>query len=365
MTDPGAELRAKHDLLTDALERHRLGAIRLRGQDWFAWATCGGSNAVLTMTDAGVAEVLVTRAGLSVLTNAIEAQRLIAEEVPDGIEVVEFAWADASALEDYVREAAGGGAVASDRPSEGEAVLPAPALAAKRRLLPAEIGRYRLLGREAALALSETLQHATPEMTELDVAAVGAAALVRRGIDPALVLVAGSRRMEIYRHPRPTGEVIGERVGVVFCGRREGLFANLTRYAWFRQPTADERRLAQDVALVESAAFDASTPGASLGAVFRAITDAYQRCGHPHAEVAHHQGGTTGYLSREVLATPGEGTRLDTPVAVAWNPSLPGIKIEDTVLLADAGDLEVLTVDPEWPTIEVAGRFRPDVLVRG
>jgi Xaa-Pro aminopeptidase len=358
-----AELRAKRDLLGAALERHGLAAIRLRGQDWFAWATCGGSNAVLMATDAGIAEVLVTRAGTRVLTNVIEGVRLRAEEVPDGVEIVEFGWADTAATEEYVREAAGGGPVASDVPADGEAPLPALLVAAKRRLLPAETDRYRALGRDAAEAMSETLNRVTSGMTEQEAAGLGAAALLRRGIDPALVLVAGSRRMEIYRHPRPTDEVIGERVGVVFCGRRAGLFANLTRHAWFRQPTVGERRRAHDVALVEAAALDASTPGATLGAVFGAITDAYRRLGYPGAELGHHQGGTTGYLSREVVATPGDLTHLETPVALAWNPSLPGTKIEDTVLLSDAG-LEILTVDPRWPTVEVESRSRPDVLIR-
>jgi Xaa-Pro aminopeptidase len=48
---------------------------------------------------------------------------------------------------------------------------------------------------------------------------------------------------------------------------------------------------------------------------------------------------------------------------MAWNPSLPGMKIEDTILRTDDG-LEVLTADPAWPTVEVAGRPRPAVSVR-
>ncbi len=51
------------------------------------------------------------------------------------------------------------------------------------------------------------------------------------------------------------------------------------------------------------------------------------------------------------------------PQAVAWNPSLPGMKIEDTAVLTDNG-IELLTVEPHWPTFEVEGRARPEVLVR-
>jgi Xaa-Pro aminopeptidase len=358
-----AELRTKADLLQATLERHDLAAIRLRGQDWFAWATCGGSNGVVMATDVGVAEVLVTRDGICVLTDAIEAERLRAEEVPDALEVVKFGWAVPAEHEAYVHEASGGGRVASDRPADDEASLPPELVAAKRRLLPAEIDRYRSLGRDAASAMSEALAQVTPDLTELDVAAIGAAALYRRGIDPALILVAGARRLPAYRHPRPTGASVGDRVGVVCCGRRSGLFANLTRFVAFRDPTPGERRAAQSVASVEAAAFHASRPGATLGDVLAAIIAAYARLGHPRAELGHHQGGTTGYRSREVVARPGDPTEIDPPLALAWNPSLPGAKIEDTVLRTDEG-IEILTLDPAWPAIEVDGRRRPDVWVR-
>ncbi len=44
--------------------------------------------------------------------------------------------------------------------------------------------------------------------------------------------------------------------------------------------------------------------------------------------------------------------------AFAWNPSAPGVKVEDTVLTTSAG-IEVLTVDPRWPTVRVGALDRP------
>ena len=360
----GAELDAKIAILRDAVERNGLGGIRLRGQDWFAWATCGGSSAVLLASDRGIAEVLATADGLRVLTSVIEADRLGVEELPDDLDLVAYDWGFPDELEDIVRGATGTLPVASDQPSTGEVELPKALVSEKRRLRPSEVARYRDLGRAAAEALTETLAGAAPELTELEVAGLGADAMLRRGIDPALVLVAGSRRLDLYRHPRPTAEPIGDRVGVVFCGRRRGLYANLTRFAYFRTPTAAERAAAVVVARVEAAAWDASTPGATLGRIHATITDAYARLGHPGAERHHHQGGTTGYLSREALAIPGSRVEIRPAVAIAWNPSLPGIKIEDTILRTN-DRLEVLTVDPSWPTVEVEWRERPDLRILG
>ena len=62
--------------------RNRLGdrALRLRGSDWFAWATASGSNVVLLTAETGVAEVLISADQAWILTDAIEAQRLLDEE---------------------------------------------------------------------------------------------------------------------------------------------------------------------------------------------------------------------------------------------------------------------------------------------
>ena len=84
---------------------------------------------------------------------------------------------------------------------------------------------------------------------------------------------------------------------------------------------------------------------------------------HPGAERAHHLGGTCGYLSRDVVAVPRSNVEVQRDNAVAFNPSLPGAKIEDTVLVRD-GRIEPLTTDPRWPARTVRGRQRPDLLVR-
>ena len=52
----------------------------------------------------------------------------------------------------------GAGKVISDRPLPGEFPLPAELVAAKRRLLPDELERYRVLGRDAAEAMTEVLK---------------------------------------------------------------------------------------------------------------------------------------------------------------------------------------------------------------
>jgi Xaa-Pro aminopeptidase len=361
---PGStELTGKLRELRSAIAEAGLGGVRLRGSDWFSWATCGGSNVVLLTTDTGIAEVWLTEHGAWVLTDVIEAQRLSEEEVPEGLELWAAPWADRDARKRWVAQTAGSGPIASDRPEAGEVALPAALWAARSALKPDELDRYRLLGRDAATAMTEVLNAARPEWTGYQLAGAAAEVLWSRGIHPALTLVGDERRLPVYRHPTASSERLGARAMLVCCARRHGLFANLSRFVSFRAPTADERRCMVGVAEVEAAAFAASRPGATLGAVFGAMTEAYARAGRAGEESRHHQGGSCGYLSRDVIARPGDPTVLLPMNAVAWNPSVPGAKIEDTVVVKEDG-IEVLTVDAAWPAFEHGGRRRPDVLVR-
>ncbi|WP_224363287.1 UTP--glucose-1-phosphate uridylyltransferase [Hyalangium versicolor] len=357
------ELELKLARVRAILEKHQLGAVRLRGVDWFAWATCGGSNVVLLTTDVGVAEVLITREGAWVLTDAIEAARLEEEEVPRGLPVWSSPWTARDQRESFIESKRGGRPVASDRPSGKEVPLPAELVDARHALLPEELERYRALGRDAAEAMTEVLLAAKPEWTGWQLAGAGAEALWARGIHPALTLVGEERRLPLHRHATASGERLGARAMLVFCARRHGLFANLTRFVYFREPTAEERKFVTDVARVEAAAFRASRPGTSLGEVYAAMVEAYKASGHPGAEAFHHQGGSCGYLSRDDVAVPGSRVIIQPSNAMAWNPSLPGAKIEDTVVVSDQG-YEILTVDPRWPTFSLEGRARPDLLVR-
>jgi Xaa-Pro aminopeptidase len=358
-----SELEVKLARVRAVLETHGLGAVRLRGVDWFAWATCGGSNVVLLTTDVGVAEVLITRSGAWALTDAIEAPRMEQEEVPRGLPVWSGPWADRAQREAFVEAKRGGALVASDRPVGQEVPLPAELVDTRHSLLPQELERYRALGRDASEAMTEVLLAAKPEWTGWQLAGAGAEALWARGIHPALTLVGEERRLPLHRHATASREPLGARAMLVFCARRHGLFANLTRFVYFRQLSAEERRLATDVARVEAVAFKTSRPGVTLGEVYTAMVQAYADCGHPGAEAFHHQGGSCGYLARDDVAGPGSKVVLQPYNAMAWNPSLPGAKIEDTVVLTDSG-LENLTVDPRWPTLQVEGRARPDLLVR-
>ncbi|GAB4237427.1 MAG: M24 family metallopeptidase [Elainellaceae cyanobacterium] len=363
-TQTSAEIAYKLEQMRNALQERGAAGIRLRGTDWFTWATAGGSHTVLLAAETGVAEVLVTADRAYILTSEIEAQRLQDEELTGGIYKIEsYPWAEVMRPAAFVQEITAGGMVISDRLAIGEAALPASLVQQKRMLLSAEIDRYRQVGRLASEAMTEAMTQAHPDWTEYQLAGVGAKALWSRGLAPALILVAGERRLPLYRHPVPTAEAIGRRAMMVFCARGFGLYANLTRFIAFGQLSDDEETRHRIVREIEAEAFNQSKPDTPLNQIYRTLQRSYERHGYPDGIQKHHQGGTTGYLSREIVANAQTTDCLTGNMAVAWNPSLPAAKVEDTFLIHPDGTLENLTFDPNWVSVEVEGRSRPLPLV--
>lgn len=365
------EISYKLGLIRNALSETGATGARLRGTDWFAWATAGASNTVLLAAETGVAEVLVTAEAAWILTDEIEAQRLLDEELPgiDGsvnclYKLYINPWADSTARESFVREVTCGGKILSDSPTSNQSLLPLSLVYKKRVLMPSELERYRRVGRLASEAMTEVLSSVQPSWTEYQLAGAGAEALWSRGLHPALTLVAGERRLPLYRHATPKGETIGRAAMLVFCARGYGMYANLTRFVCFgrMQASVEMRNFASlhcHVHEIEAEALNLCLPGTPLNAVYDALAQAYRQHGYPQAIRQHHQGGITGYLSRETIANSTTTEALTGNMTVAWNPSLPGAKIEDTFVILKDGGLENLTFDPKWPSVKVVDRDRP------
>ena len=303
----------------------------------FAWLTGGGDSTV--EVGEGIGWLEVDQDAVRVHTSRIEALRIAEEEV-HGIEIQSHPWWVISSPQ---------------RPNDLDYDLTRLRLV----LSPEEQERFCTLGVAAAAALGEVMRSAEAAWTEQRLAGATAEGMIGEGIQPQVLLVAGEERIFKYRHPLPKNRPLGKLCMTVVCGRRSGLVVNLTRLRSWNHPEAGRRY--EKVLRVEAAALDASRPGISLDDVLKAIRDAYVEIGHADAFNQHHQGGIAGYRSREIVAVPNEKTRLETGMAVTWNPSLSGVKVEDTFLLTARG-LENLTVDPHWPMINVNGRKRPALL---
>jgi len=318
------------------MERRGVDAVVLRRPESFAWYTGGGNSRVEYAAPLGAADVVVTRERDWVLTSTIEGPRMRAEETP-GFEVVEYPWHEGpdAALRELVGRSARLGV---DIPLPGTLDL-GDEIAALRRVLDAEaIDRLRSIGADLSAALGDAAVAVEPGIGEHDAAAEIAAACRRRGLVPTVLLAATHERIGRYRHPLPSGAPIKRRVMLVASAQRGGLYANLTRIVDFEEPEAEiARRQAAVDEILERMRTEATGPGRSLADAFSDCRRFYAEAGFADEWRLHHQGGITGYASRELIATPYTDVPLEPGQAFSWNPSVAGAKAEETFVLGEAG----------------------------
>jgi antitoxin VapB len=344
-----AELDAKHEKLVEWLKAQRLGGVLIRRNENVAWVTGGAVELrVLTPGETGVASLLVTAAGKRYyFTTENEAPRLHDEEFGAlDFEPVLFPW-----WADDTNAAAAklaGGPLGSDTPGAG--LTPVNLYPLRAALSESEIARYRWLGAETAAATVEALNEVEPGLSEYDLEAITAAGLLRRGILPSVALYAVDERILNYKHAVPRGKRLKQYGMLNLCSRKWGLAISITRFIYFGALPAELAARFESAAHVNAVLLNATRVGATSAKLFKVAQAAYSAQGFPGEERFHHQGGPTGYGEREWVATPAGTEVVVDNQAFAWNPSIRGGKVEDTIILRD-GVIENLTATPELPAL--------------
>jgi Xaa-Pro aminopeptidase len=346
-----------------AIKRRRvLDILDAEGQDSLLLTThtaltwyLDGSRVHISLAGDPIAAVLVDHDGDHLVTFNNEAGRIAAEELPSGVSLHSVPWYG------NLHEVAAAVGIAGNAAPLAEAAVVGELRAARQQLLPAESARYARLSSDVAAIMTDVLSTARPETTEFELASALAARVVAAGAEPLVLLCNGSSRSD-FRHPLATHSPLGRRAMAVVCARRDGLVANITRWVRFDAGTPEERDAEARIAAVEADIFDATVPGARLDRIFSEIQSAYTRHGFGAEQwEQHHQGGPAGYAGRDPRVTAAASDTVVVNQAFTWNPSGPGVKIEDTVQLTESG-LQVLTVDPRWPATTVNGLARPATL---
>jgi Xaa-Pro aminopeptidase len=326
-------------------------AVYLEGWANVAWLCGGRGNRVVSDSPQGLCGILIGANGAWLLAPNNEEARLRAEPFATlPLPVVSRPWyqlplwqATAALLPAAAHRVAD---IAV--PGAGDAE---PLVADLRRVLgEADMARYRSLGADATEALETALVEARPGWSELEVAGAIAAGLLARDIQPSVLLVGARARAERFRHLVPTATVVEGGLIASTTAVRHGLHASVTRCLSFGPVPAALQEKHATLVDVDVAYLAESRPGTTLGEAFAAGERAFARGGFYDDWKEHHQGGTTGYAGREVFAAPGVDYALAPGMVVAWNPTVPGAKSEDTFLVRAEG-LECLTVAPgsPWP----------------
>ncbi|MBN2324236.1 MAG: M24 family metallopeptidase [Spirochaetes bacterium] len=363
------EFSEKLSRTRDYLEKRGLDAVYLKRRSNFAWITCGGDNRIVDHSEEGWSGVLVTKERAFLVTDNTEMPRILDEEIPGiPLETYEYTWYNTK-LVDSILEVCASDNVACDLEIEGLKRLESDFDRIQYQLTETERGRFRELGRLTSGVFTKVGGQITLGMTELDVAAMVGSELMRKNIQPQLVLVACDNRIADYRHPIPTEKRISTYVMFVAVAVKWGLNLSITRFVHFGKIPDELRRRHSAILNIDARLIKNTRPGQRIVDIFARHRENFARFGYPEEWRKLHQGGSASYRIRDVKAT------LDTPKtervllhqAYAWNPSIAGIKSEDTILVLEEKN-EIISEDPDWPlvSIDVDGETikRADILIK-
>lgn len=305
----------------------------------------------------------------TVITTAVEYDRVKAELLPGGTGLVAVPWWDPRALVAAAADAIGVPAerIGSDGQPAFGVDLEHELAVIRLALSSAEQDELRALGADAAGAVESALRRWRPGVLDTDVAADIVEQIEAVGGDAPVVLVGADDRVAHFRHPVALGAETRNLVMAVLVARRHGLHVALTRYV----ASGPTPQLAANLAVVQQIhrrALEAARPGETYGDLYSTLDEAYRTAGHLNAWEQHYQGGPIGYAQREFEIAPCQTNSAwwSVPIAagsaIAINPSLTGgAKDEDTFLVTDSG-LELITTTGDWPTADDVMPQRPAIL---
>lgn len=355
------EYSQKIQRIRQLMQRHSKEALLITTQTSFLWLT-GGRPFINIVSEKACADLLITTDQVYLLANNIESNRLCQEELA-GLEFtsIVYSWWKSTDLSDALKDIVG------NRPIATETELGLDFTKLRWTLSEEEQHRFREVGHLASEVLEDVAFSIEPGLTEIAIANQIRLRALEQDMNANVALVAVDDRTFRYRHPVPTSKRLEKYVMLVVSGQKYGLYASATRLVHFGRPTPllEERHRA--VLQVDAAFLLETMPGRNIRDIFKAGQAAYALTGFPTEWENHHQGGLAGYSSREFK---GEITCPEVVAAgqvYAWNPSIAGVKSEDTFLIKDHGS-ENLTAPIRFPEVKVEynGKtiLRADILVR-
>lgn len=345
------EFDTKQSRIQDFLNNYKLDALLLQSSGNFAWATCGSASFIDRATTMGIATLLITKTDRYVITNNIEKLRL-AQEEKLASQNWDFQVAPWYEQNDLLAKLTAGLRVGTDCNLPDTVNMSDEIARLRSQLTPEEGERYKTLGALCAEAMQQTTDAMRPGVTEYEIAGLLSQAAECRGVQATVNLIATDERIFSYRHPLPTSKKLRKYAMVILCGRMGGLICSTTRLVYFGNLPDELRRKGQAVAQIDAEMIAATRAGSTLGDVFHKAQEVYASTGFADEWQLHHQGGSAGYAPREFTANPTSTELIHRGQAFAWNPSITGVKSEDTILAGETSN-EVITAMEGWPAIDI------------
>lgn len=368
------EIEEKLVRVQSFLNEQKLDGLLLTQVRNFYWMTAGlATNQIVLNKDVGAASLLIMRDGKKyLLCSGSEAGRLMDESLGTlGYELKKFNWYETNMVKDVrgeiIREISKDGKIVSDVNFPGTILVSDQFKKIRYSLFESEMKRYRWLGKEVTEAVSEVCKTIKPGMDEYEIEALTSASLRARGIFPTVLLIAVDERIFKYRHALPGGAKLHKYAMINVCAEKWGMPIAVTRFVHFGQLPEELKNKFEKTAKISTQYELATFPGNTCAEIFEKCKNWYEEAGVPDEWKKHHQGGAIGYDDRDYVIYPGIDEKILDNQAFAWNPTITGAKVEDTII-AHKDSFEVITKSDGWPMIkvEINGKTyeQPGVLIR-
>jgi Xaa-Pro dipeptidase len=372
--DINQEIAEKEKRLQKFLTENNLEGMLFTQVRNVNWITAGQVNTQIVLNkDAGAASFLIMKDGKKyVLANGSEIPRLMDESLTDlNYEVKQYNWYEANPMkdvrQDLIKEVASTSRIGSDVDFPGTINVAESFRPVRYSLTENEIKRYRWLGEQCTEAVAEVCKRLEPGMNEFEIESMTAAELRSRGIMPTVLLMGVDDRIYNYRHALPGGAVLEKYAMVNIVAEKWGMPIAVTRFVHFGELPGELKDKLQKTAVVNARYEEATAPGTPVSEIFEKMKDWYKVVGFEGEWQKHHQGGAIGYDDREYVIYPGNKNVIQENQAFAWNPTITGAKVEETII-AMKDHAEVITKSEGWPMInvELNGKVypQPAILVK-
>lgn len=323
------------------------------------WITAGQLNSQIVLNkDLSAVSLLITKEGRKyVICNGSEAGRVMNETLSGlGYELKEYPWYNANPAKDVrgdiLKEIIPKGKIGSDVDFPNTVNVSGEFKPLRYEFTESEIKRYKWLGEQTTEAVAEVCKNIKPGMNEYELEAITAAELRSRGIMPTVLLMAVDDRIYKYRHALPGGAELEKYAMINVVAEKWGMPIAVTRFVHFGELPEELKTKLEKTAVVNAHYQKYTRPGVKGSEIFEMCKEWYANVGYKGEWQKHHQGGAIGYDDREWVIYPHIEKTVHANQAFAWNPTITGAKIEETIIVKENG-FDVVTKSPDWPMIIV------------
>lgn len=361
-----ADIDAKQTALVPILEALECEAVLLFMTAHVSWFT-SGLNVRGLLAESERPGVYTNGRQRWVLCSNIDTQRLFDEELDQlGFQLKEWTWEGGRA--DLLANVTSGRKIAADRPYPNLKLAIDKLRPLLRELSWFEQAAYRDIGKSIAHAVEATARNLAHGQTEAEIAGQLGHRLLRHGIEPTAMSIAADGRGSKYRRSGSAGTPVTQTCVVQATGQKDGLYATCSRSMSFGPPP-DEFRIAHDLAIKQSALYQALTlPENTISDIGEAGRVVLANTPYEFDWRFSQPGYGTGRFPAEEYRRAGHDEPLLSGQAIVWQPRVGPAAVVDTVIVT-SGEPVVVTPSEDWPVKRLAVRGGPyhdipDVLIR-